>query len=129
MNPLFFAIGGFVILIALCKRELLVEKESFRGILIISTALFLIGMVLHFMEAWRDSISGSLLSPLISLGLFRLCRRIFLNRFKREPKDTFLNWQAGMAPDRFFNVLYFVSASWLWAIIPFLTKQLAKVGW
>lgn len=85
LDPFYFAIGGFVLVIALFKRELLIEGESFLFILIISIVLFLAGLVLHFTEAGRYSMSGALVNPIVSLGLFHLCRKIFLKRQKREP--------------------------------------------
>ncbi len=50
MNALLFFAGGLVIFIFLFKRELLIEKESFRLILAVSIALCLTGVVLHFTE-------------------------------------------------------------------------------
>lgn len=115
--------------VALFKRELLIEKESFRLILGISIALFLAGLMLHFTEAGRDSSSGALLAPLLSLGLFRLCRKIFLKRYGREPRDTFFVWEAGLAADRFFNIAYFSLAGWLWMLAAIGMIELAKASW
>lgn len=129
MEPIFFAIGGFVVLIFIFKMELLILKESFRIILYISVALFLAGLVLHFREAGRYPTSGALICPLMSLGLFRLCRKVFLMRFKHEPRDTFLNWEAGLGEDRLFNLVYFALAAVLWMLVPFGMQQLAKAGW
>lgn len=129
MDPLYFSIGGFVIAIAYFKMELLIEKESFKLIFGVSVALFFAGIALHFTEAGRYSMSGALLVPLLSLALFRLCRNVFLKRYNREPRDTFLNWTAGMGKDRVFNIVYFVSAAWLWALTPFGMEKLAKAGW
>lgn len=129
MDPFYFFIGGFVIALALFKRELLIEKRGLRIILGISIAMFITGVVFHLTDTGTYSASGSFISPLISLGLFRLCRKVFLKQFKNEPKDTFLNWQTGMAQDRLFNVVYFVLASLLWMVAPFVMQQLAKAGW
>ncbi|CDM67174.1 hypothetical protein PYK22_03223 [Pyrinomonas methylaliphatogenes] len=129
MDPFYFVIGGFVIFIFIFKMEMLVRKESFRIILGISFLLFLIGLVLHFTEAGRSSLSGALLCPLLSLGLFRLLRRVFLRWFKHEPRDTFFNWNLGLGEDRIFNILYFAMAILLWMVVPFGMEQLAKVGW
>jgi hypothetical protein len=129
LDPLYLAIGGFVVIIFLFKRELLVEEESFQLIGAISILLFIAGLVLHFTEAGRYSMSGALLSPLVSLGLFRLCRRIFLRRLNREPRDTFLDWSRGMAADRVFNIVYFILAAWLLMLITIGMEKLAKAGW
>ena len=129
MDPIYFAIGGFVVFIFIFKMELLILKESFRIILYISVALFLAGLVLHFTEAGRYPTSGALICPLMSLGLFRLCRKLFLMWFKHEPRDTFLNWEAGLGEDRLFNIIYFAVAGAVWMLVPFGMQQLSKAGW
>lgn len=129
MNPFYFAIGGLVFAIAIFKRELLVHKESFRIILIVSVGLFFTGLAIHFTNLGRDSTSGALLCPLISLGLYRLCHRVFFMRLRREPKDTFFNWDKGMGADRVFNIVYFVLAAWLWMLTAIGMIELAKSGW
>lgn len=126
MDPFYFAIGGFVIVIAIFRREILIEQPTFGIVLALSAALFIVGLVLSFAEADRHSMSGALLCPLISLGLFRVLRHFFLQRFKHEPVDTFLNWGRGLAADRLFNIVYFVTASWLWMFLPFVINQLAN---
>ncbi|SRR6185295_4934148 len=118
MNPIYFSIGGLVFAIAFFKRELLIQKQSLKIILSLSTALFLAGVTLHFRAPGQHPGSGALLCPLMSLGLFHLFRRLFLWRFQREPKDTWLNWDAGQGADRIFNILYFVSSGWLWGLLP-----------
>lgn len=118
-----------MIFVFLFKRELLIEKESFRLILGVSIALFLVGVALHFTEAGQDSPSGALVHPLISLWLFRLFRRVFVMRFKHEPRDTFFNWENGLGADRLFNIVYFGIVGCLWMLIPFGMNELAKIGW
>lgn len=129
MDTLFIPVGLFVFVIALFKRELLVERESFRLILGVSALLFIAGLALHFSAAWRDSSCGALLAPLISLGFYRLCRGIFLRLFKREPRDTYLDWSPGMGADRLFNIVYFVCGWLLLEIVTILMFELAKSGW
>src|SRR5262249_36334615 len=85
-------IGGFVIYTAIMKRELLVQKRSFRIILLVSVVLFLVGLVdvaLYLLGVGRYFVSGALLCPLITLAQYRLSRKVFLKYVKREPKDTF----------------------------------------
>ena len=129
MDPLLISVGLLVFAIALFRRELLVERESFRLILGVSVLLFIAGLALHFNAAWRDSACGALLVPLISLGFYRLCRRIFLWRFKREPRDTWFDWSPGMGADRVFNIVFFVCGGWLWMLITILMLEFAKAGW
>lgn len=126
MNPVYFTIGGLVIYVFIFRRELLVQPDTYRIILAISISLFLAGLLLQFIKTDRDFMSGALLCPLICLGLFRLCRRVFLQRFKHEPRDTFLDWQTGLTEDRLFNILYFAVAGILWMIVPFIVNTLKK---
>lgn len=128
MDLFYFCSGGLVFGIALFKRELLIVNTSFKILLLISVVLFLVGLALHFTQAAQDSTSGALLSPLLSLALFRIFRRIFLQRFKREPCDTWFNWQVGMGADRVFNIVYFVSALFVWMFTTVGMIELAKAG-
>lgn len=130
MDFIFIFAGMFVSYIFLTKRELLIKKESFRLILGVSIALFVIGIVLHFTDFGRNSASEALLGALPSLLLYRLLRKIFVKWFKHEPRDTFLNWQAGLAEDRVFNIVYGVLST-VGTFIPItnLTRALTKTGW
>lgn len=102
-----YIVAAFVVpYIFLTKRELLIEKESFRLILGISIALFVAEFALHFTNVGRSPASGGLLCPLLSLLLYRLLRKWFIRWFKHEPRDTFLNWESGLAEERIFNILY-----------------------
>ena len=129
MDYLYIFLGLFVQIIAFVKRELLVQKESFRIILVISIVLFCGGLALHFTEAGRNSPSGALLAPLISLGLYHLCRKVFLGRFRHEPRDTYLNWEGGLAADRLFNIVYFVASQLLVVLAAIGMVELSKAGW
>src|ERR1051326_218164 len=64
MDYVYIPAGLFVSIIALWTRELLAQRESFRIILGISVILFLVGLMLHFAEADRDSSSGALLAQI-----------------------------------------------------------------
>jgi hypothetical protein len=133
MKYVYFAIGGIVMYVFLLKRELLVQKRSFRIILSVSIILFLAGMVdlaLYFMGRERYFVSGALLCPLITLAQYRLCRRVFLKYVKREPKDTFLNYSGeDMGQDRLFNILYFALAFLTVGIIMGGIERLMTIGW
>jgi hypothetical protein len=133
MKYVYFAIGGIVLYTFLMKRELLVQKRSFRIILSVSIILFLAGIVdlaLYFKNRERYFVSGALLCPLITLAQYRLCRRVFLKYVKREPKDTFLNYsRKDLGPDRLFNILYFVLAFLTVGIIMGGIERLVTIGW
>ena len=129
MDLLYIFTGLFVVFIGLFKRELLIEGKTLRLVLRVSVLLFFVGVVLHFTKIGRYSMCGALVIPLVSLGLFRVYRKVFLNRLKREPKDTFLNSEAGLGADMLFNFLFFVSAMFLGLFITIGMIELAKAGW
>ena len=110
MEKVYLALGGFVIAVALFKRELLFNPESHRIILIIAAVMFVVGAVLVFGQIQPNSAAGALMSPLFTDGLFWVMRKLFRWRFERDPRDTFMNWKPGMAADRFFNITYFTVA-------------------
>lgn len=128
MDYVYIFIGGFVVGVFVFKRELLIERANFRIILGISVILFLVGVILHFTYADQHSSCGALLAPLLTLGLFRLCRKVFLRLFSREPKDTWLIWDAGMGVDRAFNIIYFSLAGLLLMLITTAMIELVKAG-
>src|SRR5437660_3307125 len=84
MDYLYIPVGMFVIFIAFLNRDLLARRRTFVLILVISIVLFLTGIVLHFIERDSDSSSGALLTPLVTLALYRLCRRLFLRKADHE---------------------------------------------
>ena len=129
MAIIYIAVGTFVTLIFLIKRELLIEKESFRIILGASILLFIIGAVLHFIDPGPYELSSVLLCPLPSLLLFRLLRKLFVKWFKHEPRDTFNNWEAGLGEDRIFNIVYGTLAFILLILAISSMRALIKVGW
>lgn len=132
MDYFYIGIGGFVIYTALMRRELLIQRKSYRVILLISVILFLVGLAdlaLYILGEGRYFVSGALLCPLITLAQYRLSRRVFLKYVKREPKDTFFIYSGeDLGKDRLFNILYFGLA---FAILIFVTgglENLTKVG-
>jgi hypothetical protein len=125
----YILIGLSVTILAFFRRDLLTKKESFTVILAISIMLSAIGLLLHFTEAGRIAPSGALLAPLMSLGLYRILRKIFLLRFHREPRDTYLDWTPGLAGDRVFNILYFAGSAWLLLSAMIGMRVLSKAGW
>jgi hypothetical protein len=132
MDYFYFAIGGLVIYTAPFKRKLLIQKGSFRIILVVSVILFLVGLVdvsLYFMGMGRYFVSGALLCPLITLAQYRLSHKVFLKHVKREPKDTSFVWVGkDLGKDRLFNLLYFIPAFWILIFITGGVERLAKVS-
>ena len=129
MLYIYILIGMFVAVLALFRRELLIQTDSFRAILAVSTLLFLIGIFLHSTAAGRNAPSGALLAPLMSLALYRVTRKLFLLKFRREPRDTFMDWSSGLAWDRVFNIVYFAGSAWILMAAMIGMRALAKAGW
>ncbi len=128
MYLIYFFIGAIVICISIFKRELLNGAKSSRVLLGISIVLFLVGLALHFNSVGTDVSNGALLMPLISLGYYRLCRKIFVMRYKREPRYT-LRYYPGHMADNIFNLVYFGLCGGLMALVPIAMYELAKRGW
>jgi len=128
MNPIYFFVGALVLTIAWFRMDLLIRARSFAIILGISISLGGLGIALHIIQ--RDSyLSGALLCPLLTLALFRTCRRLFMKIVKREPKDTLLDWSPGLGRDQLFNVLYFILGSLILVFFPVIIHRLTKAGW
>ena len=126
---LFIPIGLFIPAVVLFKRELLIEKPTVLILTVVSAVLFILGLALHFTDVGRFSSSGALLTPLMSLGFYRLSRRIFVKHIRHEPRDTYMNWSPGMAADRLFNIVFFMGC-WLLAMLNAIgMEELAKRGW
>ena len=113
MFYLYILAGLSVTIIALFRRELLIQSGSFKLILTYCVALFIAGVVLQFGEVARSNPSGAFLAPLICLAFFRFLRWVFLRRAHREPRDTYLDWSRGLGPDRIFNIIYFTGSAWI----------------
>ena len=130
LNVSVYVLAGLLVpIIAMFRRELLVEQNTSRIILIASAILFVAGLFLHFTDIGRESPSGALLAPLFSYGLFKSLRKIFLRRFRREPMDTYLDMRSNLHWDRAFNVVFFTLSAWLVMISMIAMNALAKAGW
>jgi hypothetical protein len=121
--------GGLAIWSQILGIEILIKDSTFRFLLAISSVLFVIGVIFHYAPAGRQSTCGALLAPLPSLGLFRVCRKLFARWTGRDPKDTFLRWDRGLGPDQLFNVIYFILAFLLLVLTTIGMIELRKHGW
>jgi hypothetical protein len=70
-------------------------------------ALFVGSVSLTIVMRRAPALFPSLMNPLVSLGLFKLMRKLFVQLKHREPIDTFFDGSSGLAADRWFNILYF----------------------
>jgi hypothetical protein len=129
MDYIYIPLGMLIPVIALFKRELLVQRESFMIILLVTIILFVAGLGLHFAVGDKDSSCGALLAPLFSLCLYRCCRRLFLRQCEHEPRDTYLNWETGLAADRIFNIVFFGGSFLLFVLTTLGMIKLARTGW
>ena len=125
MDIVFFALGGFVIAVVLFRRQLLFEPESHRIIFGSAAAMFVVSTVLVFGKLQPNSKAGALMNPLVSIGLLWIMRKLFRQWFERDPVDTFMNRKAGMAADRFFNIIYFTLAFICWGFVGAGVENLA----
>src|SRR5437762_5850000 len=130
MQKVYFFAGRLVLFVFIPKTDLLFHTKPLRIITIVSVGLFLVGTILHFTSAGRTyPASGALVSPLLSLGLFRLGRLLFLKQFHHEPRNTYLDWTPGMVEERIFNIVYFILVLLTWIFSPLLLARLARAGW
>src|SRR6476660_9196194 len=97
------AMAGLIPTIFVFARGLLIERASRHVIVGASLVLFVTAIFLPLFIRNERTLFPSLMSPLISLGLFLLMRKLFVRWKHREPFDTFLDWRPGLAADRWFN--------------------------
>lgn len=102
-------IGLFVNIIFLFRIDWLIRRESYRIALGLSIALFIIGITVHYTNSNQFSASRALFAPLVSILIFRLLRKLFVMRLKREPQNAAYNSQSGLLWDRLFAMLYWIS--------------------
>ena len=113
MGIVWIATAGLVLAIVFFRRELLIERRSRKIIFGVSLALCIAAVLLTIFMRSTPTLFPSLMNPLVSLGLFLLMRKLFVSWKHREPIDTFFDWSSGLAPDRWFNILYFSLSVWL----------------
>lgn len=128
MDALILLVGFWVLGVFILRREWLIEEERFKYIRDLSFIAFGAGVALHILDGKRFYGSGTLLAPLLTLLLFRLYRKVFLMLYKREPKDTWHNWEGVLAADRLFNILYSVSAMLVLVFTAIGVDELAQAG-
>jgi hypothetical protein len=129
LDYVYIPLGLFIAMVALFKRELLVQRKSFTVILSVTVILFIAGVILHFSEGNRESSCGALLAPLLTLGFYRGFRRLFLRLHNHEPRDTYLNWAPSLGEDRIFNIVFFIGTFLLCMVTSIGMMKLARAGW
>ena len=130
MNPnhFYFAIGFSLLFIYGVKEELLIRDSTYKVILVLSSGLFVVGIVLHFTPQAANWGSGALLAPLFMLLYFRLCLRLFVRWVHREPIDVHLNWTPGLVKDRAFAFAFFFGGAAILMVTMLVMYRLAKAG-
>ncbi len=111
------------------KLELLLSEPTFRIVLFIAGAVFLIGLFLHFTEEASHSAAGALLAPLPTLGYFQFLRKLFHKFVHREPIDTAMNWTPGLVKDRTFAFAFVFGSMFILLLAIVGAERLAKAGW
>jgi hypothetical protein len=117
-------IGLSILLVPIYKRELLIKKDSFKIILMISIISFLAALLFdlsNFDQKYWGVLS--LYFPLYIVLSYRLIRKIFVRINKREPIDTAFDFK-DITPwsDRLFNILYFTQAILIPAFFVFVLR-------
>ena len=128
MNVIWFIIGGFVLAIAFWTRKWLFDRDTRAVIFCISAVLLVAGLILTAFTYEKPALFPSLLNPLVSLGLFVVMHKGFVRWQQRDPIDTFMDWRSGLAPDRLFNILYFVLGIALWSLL-YVAASLTGYKW
>src|SRR5678815_2536838 len=117
MDFVWIIIGGFVLFIGLGVREWLFDRQTRVFIFCVSAALLVASLILTACTYKSPALFPSLLNPSVSLGLFVVMHKGFVRWQKRDPKDTFMDWRRGLAPDRLFNILFFMLGIALWMLL------------
>jgi hypothetical protein len=125
----YFCVGFFVVAIFGLKLELLLSQATFKIVLLIAAAAFLIGLVLHFTGEASHSAAGALLAPLPTLGYFQGLRKLFHKWVHREPIDTAMNWTLGLVKDRTFAFAFLFGSMFIIFVAIVGLERLAKAGW
>jgi hypothetical protein len=125
----YYCVGLSIFFIFGLKPGLLIEDATFKAVLAISSMIFVVGLALHFTAEASDSARGALLAPLLTLGYFRLLRKLFLRWVHREPIDTAFNWTPGLVKDRTFAFAFVFGSILITFVTIFGMERLAKAGW
>ena len=128
MDVVWIIVAGFVLFIAFFVRQWLFDRNTRAVIFYISAALPVAGLILTAFTYKKPALFPSLLNPLVSLGLFVVMHKGFLRWQKRDPIDTFMDWRSGLAPDRLFNILYFILGVVFWFLL-YVAAKLTGYKW
>jgi hypothetical protein len=127
-NLIYIFLGLLVVGIFTFKPDVLIREKTFKIVVFLSAAEFLVGIVLHFTPQ-AHSAAGALLAPLPTLAYFRLCLKQFRRLLHREPVDVAYNWSSGLFNDRVFAWVFFGGAVCILAAALFGMEKLANAGW
>ncbi|HKR59374.1 MAG TPA: hypothetical protein VJS64_06535 [Pyrinomonadaceae bacterium] len=125
---IYISLGLLVVGVFTFKPDVLIRKKTFKIVLFLSAAEFLVGVILHFTPQ-AHSAAGALLAPLPTLGYFRLCLKQFLKLVHREPVDVAYNWSPGLFKDRIFAFTFLGGAFPILFGAIFAGEKLANAGW
>lgn len=110
--------GMSVMWIYLLRPDWLADRSSYRIIVAFSIVLFLLAVTLGLSDFRFRYPTQTLYTPLFSAILHKALRLVFLRKLKREPIDTFFNWNPGLFWDRLFAMVFWLgSAFFLMALV------------
>ena len=93
------------------------QTRLFVAALLLATSGYAVAVANDFGRTSRVMLI-SLASPLVHATGFVRAHRFFVRKVGRPPVDTFLNWNRGLAADRLFAILFFLSCIYLsWGAI------------
>ena len=128
-NFIYVSLGISVIFIDGVREDLLIREASYKTILVLSSVLFVLGIIVHFTAPLDSWAAGALFAPMLTLIYFRLCLKWFVRWQRREPVDTTLNWTPGLVKDRTFGFAFSLGGVAILLGTIWATHQLAKAGW
>jgi hypothetical protein len=126
---LYFCIAFLVIAIFTMKLELLLQRSSFKVIVVFAVGAFVLGIFVHFTHGRHDSATGLLFAPLLVVSYFWVLRQLFLKWARREPINTAANWAPGLVKDRTFAFAFLFGALAIMFLTTVAAERLAWAGW
>ena len=125
----FMFAGMSVLIIFWFHREWLIAETSYQVVKGLSIILFLAGVIALILVATgpptsEKQIPGTLLCPLLHLGIFRAGLKVFNRRFGRDPEDTWKKLDPNLKWDGIFNTAFFLLAMGSLVLFAELTKLL-----
>ncbi|MBN2748997.1 MAG: hypothetical protein JXR57_05835 [Bacteroidales bacterium] len=108
LNTGYIILGLSIVIIFLFKRDLLIDYNSSRIILVICIILFILGYILDTLAKQEKNFVIALKIPLLCLLIFWGFLWAFKKLFNRIPVDTFWTKERNVWKDAVFNILFWI---------------------